>query len=107
MEWTPYPAGAGPAYDSLHPRAWIDALAASLNLFLVEKTILPRKQLPPLEPLLAELARLAPASALASLAWLTSALRCRALGLSAPARPERLFGSALVREAEKILGRAG
>ena len=105
MEWSPYPAGAGPAYVSPAARPWIDALSASLNLFLVEKSVLPPEQMPPLEPQFEELARLAPNSALASLAWISSALRCRALGMPAPKRPERLFASAAVREAEKLLAR--
>jgi hypothetical protein len=35
MECTPYPAGAGLAYEPpASPRAWLDTLDASLGLFL-------------------------------------------------------------------------
>ena len=103
MEWTPYPPGSGSVYAApAGPRAWLDVISASLNLFLAEKGMLAKEQFPPLEPLAAECARLAPDSEVASLAWVTLARRCRARGLPPPAQPRRLFDSDLVREAEGL-----
>jgi hypothetical protein len=102
MEWSPYAAGAGLAYSPPVARAWIDVLGASLGTFLCGKDILPISLLPPMEPLAAQSARLAPDSEAASLAWITLSRRCRALGLPAPAGPGRLFESPRVTEAERL-----
>ena len=103
MEWAPGPAGAGIAYvPPAATRPWLDVLGASLNLFLSEKEILPKDLLPALDSLAVEAARLAPTSEAASLAWLTLARRCRAQGVPLSTQPERLFDSALVREAAQL-----
>lgn len=100
MEWAPGPAGAGIAHiPPAAARPWLDVLGASLSLFLSGKGILPRELLPPLDPLAAESARLAPESEVASLAWLTIARRSAEQGLPLAALPERLFDSPLVRAA--------
>jgi hypothetical protein len=104
MEWSPYPeGGTGLAFaPPAATRAWVDSLGACLGVFLAEKGIWPKPLLPPLGPLAAELARLAPVSEAASLAWITFERRCRALSLPIEARPERLFDSALVKSAESL-----
>ena len=84
MEWSPYPAGSGIAYEAGVPqRDWIDTLAASLNLFLAKQKIIPAASIPPLAPAAAVLAEAAPRSAVASLSWLTLQDRARSLGLDA------------------------
>jgi len=89
MEWAPYPPGAGvPADPGMTPRAWVDTLAASLNLFLAGKKIMTPDVIPPLEPVAALLAEAAPRSAVASLSWLTLQERARVLGL--PAGPTEI-----------------
>ena len=82
MEWEAYPAGAGLAYaPPAAPLAWLDALGASLGLFLAGQQICPVELLPPLAPTLARLAPQAAANPAASLAWLTLRARAQALGL--------------------------
>jgi hypothetical protein len=82
MEWSPYPAGSGIAYETgLSQRVWIDTLAASLNLFLAKQKIIPAGWISSLEPVAAALAGAAPSSPLASLSWLTLQERARTLGL--------------------------
>jgi hypothetical protein len=84
MEWSPYPAGSGMAYEVGVPqRDWMDTLAASLSLFLAKQKIIPADSIPPLAPAAALLAEAAPRSALASLSWLTLRDRARTLGLDA------------------------
>src|SRR5690606_32062295 len=61
MEWSP--ASAAYAYTvPTQPRGWLDTLSASLNLFLVEKAILPPAALLPAENELRAAARRAPSS---------------------------------------------
>ncbi len=105
MEWAPYPAGAGLAYvPPASPTAWLDALGASLGLFLVEKKLCPPELLLPVGPSLAGLARGTADSVAGSLAWLTLLARARALGLETGAAEARLAGDPLVREARSALG---
>jgi hypothetical protein len=92
------PAGAAPS----SPRAWLDALGASLNLFLTGKDIFPKSVLPAQESLAADAAKLAAESPVASLAWLTFARRCRMVGVPAGSGPARLHESPLVREAAQL-----
>ena len=48
MEWTPLPAGNGPAYVApVSPFAYVQALGASLTLFLGEKGVLAPEQMNP------------------------------------------------------------
>ena len=104
MEWQPYPAEAGGTTYAPVPevRAWLDGIGGSLALFLAEKKIWPPELLPPLEPLAATLARLAPQSEMASLAWLTFQQRARALGLAISAQPDHLFASPTVQAAAQL-----
>lgn len=105
MEWKPCPPGTG--IDSVPPeqRPWIGVLGASLDLFLAEKGFLPRELLAPAETLTAEAARLAPASAIASVAWLTLVQRCLALGLPIKNNSETpLADDPLVSAARQTLG---
>jgi hypothetical protein len=83
MEWAPYPAGEGVAFEpQAAPRAWLEVIGASLNLFLADKGLLPAAAVPSLESAQRALGAAAPTSAIASLAWLT--LRERAEKLSRP-----------------------
>jgi hypothetical protein len=102
MEWSP--ASASFAYTiPAQPRAWIETLGASVGMFLVEKTILPREQLPPVEKDMKDIAQRAPTSEAASLAWLTYRARATKLGMETPGEPT-LARSPLVIQAQKALG---
>jgi hypothetical protein len=92
------PAGAAPS----SPRAWLDALGASLSLFLTGKDIFPKSVLPAPEMLAADAAKLAAESPVASFAWLTFARRCRTVGIPAGSGPARLHESPLVQEAAQL-----
>ncbi len=85
------------------PRAWVDTLAASLNLFLAGKKIMTAEVIPPLGPVAALLAEAAPRSAVASLSWLTLQERARALGLPAGSPETPLSPDPLVAEAAAAL----
>ncbi|MSU50002.1 MAG: hypothetical protein EXS37_13110 [Opitutus sp.] len=102
MEWSP--ASAAFAYTiPAQPRAWLETLGASLGLFLVEKTILTRDQLAPVEAdLLAAASRAATGEA-ASLAYLTLCARAVKLGFAVPA-DVTLARSPLVLQAQKSIG---
>jgi hypothetical protein len=105
MEWAPYPAGTGLAYvPPASPTVWLDALGASLGLFMVDKKICPAELLQPVAPSLASLARGTADSVASSLAWLTLLARARALGLETGAAEARLAGDPLVLEARAALG---
>ena len=84
------------------PRAWLDTLSASLDLFLAGKEILPKTLLPPPEELAAAAAMLAAESPVASLAWLTFARHCQALGIPAASGPVKLHESPLVQAAAAL-----
>ncbi len=102
MEWSP--ASAAFAYVvPPQPRAWLDTLAASLGLFLVEKSILPASQLAPVEADLGQVAQRAAQSEAASLAFLTLRSRAVKLGLAA-AVDATLARSPLVAQAQKSMG---
>ncbi|MGH7996684.1 MAG: hypothetical protein ACREFX_10070 [Opitutaceae bacterium] len=82
MEWTPYPDGTGLGYAfPIAPRAWVEALGASAQLFLAEKGIAPKDSVGPLTEAQSVFAQAAPQSTTASLAWLTMRRRAQALGL--------------------------
>ena len=103
MEWSP--ASAAFAYTvPAKPRAWIDTLAASLGLFLVEKAILPATQLMPVEADLQEAAKNATAGEAASFGYLTLQMRAVKLQLAEPPADVVLARSALVTQAQKIGG---
>ena len=102
MEWSP--TSAALAYVSpAQPTAWLDTLGASLGLFLVEKSILPKEELVVPAEALARAAQRAAAGEAESLAFLT--LRARAAKLSGIALPAEvaLAPSALVAQAASLL----
>ena len=82
MEWSPYPEGTGLPYAAQSsPTAWLDALGALLGMFLVEKKLLPRDQLPALPPTFDQFANHAFSPPAASLAWISLRSRATSLGL--------------------------
>ncbi len=84
MEWSP--ASAALAYTiPAQPRPWLETLGASLGLFLVEKNILARDQLAPVEGDLQHAAQRAASGEAASLAFLTLRNRAVKLGFAPPA----------------------
>ncbi len=100
MEWSP--ASAAFAYIlPPQPRAWLETLDASLGLFLVDKGILARDQLAPVEADLRDAAQRAPAGEAASLALLTLLDRATRLGF-APPPDASLARSPLVAQARKL-----
>lgn len=100
MEWSP--ASAAFAYTiPAHPRPWLDTLGAALGLFLVEKSLLPREQLAPVETDLQQIGQRAASGEAASLAFLTLRARAVKLGL-APAVDAPLARSPLVLQAQAI-----
>lgn len=83
MEWSAAPGGltyAAPA----QPTAWLDALATSLRLFLVEKNILPDEPAEVTAPALERAAAAAGSGEAASLAWLTLRARAAKQNLAVP-----------------------
>jgi hypothetical protein len=91
MEWTPYPEGSGIPYAApSSPTVWLDALGALLNLFLVEKGLMPKDQLPALSPIFDAFAPHAFSPPAASLAWVSLRLKAASLGL-APSLSEVLL----------------
>jgi hypothetical protein len=103
MEWSPEKNGL-PYVPVAEPRAWLDALGASLSLFLAEKKLLPAAQLAPLAPVFEANAPQVMTRPAASLAWLTLRARAAALGV-VPALPEvPLSPDPLVAQARQVLG---
>ncbi len=102
MEWSP--ASAAFAYTiPAQPRLWLDTLAASLGLFLVEKSILPASQLVPVADDLRASGQRAAQSEASSLAFLTLRARAVKLGLVTAAEAT-LARSPLVNAAKAALG---
>lgn len=105
MEWTACPPGAALAYaPPARPTAWIQTLGASLSLFLAEKDVLPRDQVPPASAWLDRAAENAATGESASLAWLTLADRARRLGAVATPPPVQLHPGAVVEAAHRQIG---
>ncbi len=105
MEWAPCPDGAGLPYaEPASPRAWLDALEASLGLFLAGKGVLPKEILAAPAAALAALAPLAASTPAASLAWLTLLSRALALGLPAEVEFPPLSADPRVEAARAALG---
>jgi hypothetical protein len=99
MEWTPEKHGL-PFVAPARPRAWLDALAASLSLFLADKKVLSSV---PAGVKFDALVSLAASSPAASLAFLTARDRARKSGISVP--PDvALAESPAVAEAQQVLG---
>jgi hypothetical protein len=91
MEWNPYPEGSGIPYSAPSaPVVWLDALGALLGLFLVEKNLMPKDQLPPLSPVFDAFAPHAFSPPASSLAWISLRLKATSLGL-APSLSEVLI----------------
>jgi hypothetical protein len=103
MEWSPASAAFAYMIPS-QPRAWLDTLGASLGLFLVEKAILPREQLAPVEQDLTATAQRATGGEAASFASLTFRARAARLGYAAPENGS-LARSPLVIQAQQALRR--
>lgn len=100
MEWSP--ASAAFAYVvPAQPRAWLETLGASLGLFLVEKAILARDQLAPVDADLRNAVQRAPAGEAASFAFLTLRQRAAKLGFEVPADAP-LARSPLVAQASRL-----
>lgn len=101
MEWSP--SSAAFAYTiPAQPRPWLDTLGASIGLFLVDKGLLPRDQLAPVEDDLKNIGQRAASSEAASLAYLTLRARAARLGVATP-EGVTLARSPLVLEAQKML----
>jgi hypothetical protein len=82
MEWIPYPDGSGIPYSvPSSPTVWLDALGALLSLFLVEKGLMPKEQLPALPPIFDAFAPHAFSPPASSLAWISLRLKASSLGL--------------------------
>jgi hypothetical protein len=105
MEWTPYPEGAAIPYSPPSaPTAWLDALGAMLGLFLVEKGLMPKDQLPPLPPIFDAFAPHAFSPPASSLAWITLRLKAASLGLAPNLSEVLLSRHAAVVKARALLG---
>ena len=103
MEWT-LAVGVPLAYQlPAQPRVWLDMLGASLGLFLVEKSILPREQLAGTAESLAQAAQRAASGEVESLAFLTLRARATKLGVADAKAPVALIPSALVEQAAGLL----
>jgi hypothetical protein len=103
MEWVSVTAPLACAPTST-PRVWLDALGASLSLFLVGKNLLTKEQLPPLRPVMDALSPVAVTSAVTSLAWLTLMKRARDLGVAPPMVEVQLSMNPRVAKARELLG---
>jgi hypothetical protein len=103
MEWAPATAKATYAPPAA-PRLWLDALGASLSLFLLGKKLLTVEQMPAMGPALDAFAPEAAANAITSLAWLTLVRRAQEHGLAPAMREVQLSFNPLVAKAREILG---
>ncbi len=102
MEWEPEKRGLTYAPPT-QPLAWLDALGASLGLFLLEKVLQPKT--PAIAPdfLAAGTAQLAAGSEIAALATLTLQSRAKRLGLAAPGDGVKPVSTPLVEQARQTL----
>jgi hypothetical protein len=104
MEWTPYPEGQGIPYASpVAVSAWLDALAAILCLFLNEKGLLAKEQLPEYGPILDAFAPHAFSPTASSLAWISLRSRTTKLGLAPGMSDVLLSRHPAVASARKLL----
>jgi hypothetical protein len=105
MEWTPYPEGAAIPYSPpSSPTAWLEAIGAMLGLFLVEKGLMPKDQLPPLPPIFDAFAPHAFSPPASSLAWITLRLKAASLGLAPNLSEVLLSRHAAVVKARALVG---
>jgi len=104
MEWQPMPAGTGLAYSvPAAPRAWLDVLGSSMDLFAAEKILMHNAHVAPLAPARQTADAAAGGSVMASLAWLTIERRALALGIELPPGGPALSSDPLVADAENAL----
>lgn len=100
MEWKPEKTGLNYAAPA-DPRTWLEILGASVSLFLAEKNLLPKDQVPSMDDVLARAAASANRSEAASLAYIT--LRNRAERLSLSTRVDAaLATSPLIAQAQQL-----
>lgn len=100
MEWSPSSAAFAYTIPS-QPRAWLDLLGASLGLFLVEKSILPREHLAPIGEDLRAAGQRAGMNEASALAYVTLRARAARLGVTPP-EGVTLARSALVMQASSL-----
>ena len=106
MEWSAYPDGRGIPYVApATPQAWLDGLGASLGLFLLEKKLIPRPSIPPLDGIVNSLSLQAADFPAASLAWLTLRSRAAFLEFPLPQTEPTLSDHPSVEKARRALGR--
>jgi len=104
MEWQPMPAGSGLPYAfPPAPRAWLDLLGASLDLFVAEKVLQTSRFVAPLDAARRAADAAAPATALASLAWLTTEHRALLQQVPLPEGGPELDSDPLVAAAQDAL----
>jgi hypothetical protein len=104
MEWQPMPAGSGLEYSfPPAPRAWLDLLGASLDLFVAEKVLQQPRYVMPLDAARRAADDAAPDSALASLAWLTTEHRALLQNVPLPEGGPELNSDPLVAAAQDAL----
>jgi hypothetical protein len=103
MEWSPEAAGviyAPPA----RPTAWLGLLGSSLTLFLGDQGLLPKDQLGLSPAVIDAAAEQAATTEAASLAWLTLISAGRRHGLVGSLAEIQLRSTAVVRQAQQLLG---
>jgi hypothetical protein len=104
MEWSPFPEGQGIPYSPpVAVMSWLDALAAIVALFLNEKGLLPKEQLPEYGPILDAFAPHAFNPVASSLAWIILRSRTAKLGLAPVMSDALLSRHPLVASARKLL----
>ena len=104
MEWQPMPAGSGLNYPfPSAPRAWLDLLGVSLDLFVAEKILQRSQYVAPLGPARHAADAAAPHSALASLAWLTTEHRALLQQVELPEGGPELNSDPIVADAQDAL----
>lgn len=104
MEFNAYPAGEGLGYSLPSTlQAYIEALGASLTLFLVEKKMLPLEQAAVPAGIADRVGHAAARSEIASLLTLGLHARARRLGLTEPPLPVTLAATPVVEQARQVL----
>jgi hypothetical protein len=105
MEWAPYPDGSAVPYAApSSPTVWLDALGGLLGLFLVEKGLEPKDQLPPLAPIFDAFAPHAFSPPASSLAWISLRLKAAAAGLEPTLSEVLLSRHPAVVQARTLIG---
>ena len=103
MEWSPEKSGVIYAPPS-RPSAWLNLLGSALSLFLGDKGLLPKEQLVLPAAVIDAAAEQAATGETASLAWLTVMKAARRHGLVGSLAEIQLRSTALVRQAQQLLG---